>query len=249
MISMKPKNYLSNVKQIYAENANRYILLEKILAMNPKHLKILGGEPLLDQKMLKILESYKGKSKTNLLFTTNGSVSLTEISERLGGFNEVNYSISLDGIGPVQDYIRKGSNWESIDCNIKNYKKQYPNNQLSVGCVVQCLNIFHLDSLMDYCSENEIALNFMNLEDPYYLGLETVPPTLKDLCVKKLENKNFKRTEYYNQFDYETIDLIKVLNNTQYKPSNIKHLKLYIDWYDPEQKWNLILPEWKEYLG
>jgi len=118
LLKNEKPNYLDNVKRVYMNKNNRYFLLKSFLNLKPKHIKILGGEPLMDKRLLEILENFEEKSKVKLLFVTNGSKSLVEVSEKFKNYKDVNYTISLEGTGSIQDYIREGSDWKNIKKNV-----------------------------------------------------------------------------------------------------------------------------------
>ena len=248
LLSLKPKNYLDNVKNAYMDKNNRYELLEYIISSKPKHLKILGGEPLMDEKMFEILNNFPEKHNIKILFVTNGSKNLCEVSDRLKEYKDVNYTISLEGTGKIQDYIREGSVWEQIKNNILEYKTKYSNNQLSVHCTMQALNISYISDLIEWCHTHSIALNLNKLNEPNFLGISSVPPKIKEDIIKKLHNINWSRTELYNTNDYNISDIRKILEKTSFNKQNFNSLKKYIEWYDPHKKWKNVIPEWEPYL-
>jgi organic radical activating enzyme len=218
-------NMLQLVKENYKDR-NNHKLLELLLNQQPAYLKLLGGEPLLDKQALSILKESKSK-RTSLLFVTNGSVDLVSTSEQLADFRDVNYVVSLDGIGAVQDYIRKGSNWTSIANNIDQWLEQYPKKKLSVHVTVQALNIKHLPALFDWVGTRNIVLGVNILSDPDFLSIAVVPPELRiELALP-------------NQFD-----LFNTINNATFDPDLLAKFKKYIAYYDPEQKWRSVFPEW-----
>jgi len=247
LLSLKPKNYLDEVKSVYMDKNNRYELLEYFLLMKPKHLKILGGEPLMDEKMFQVLEKFPHKSNIKILFVTNGSQNLSNVSERLKDYKDVNYTISLEGKNDIQDYIREGSNWNQIENNILEYQAKYPNNQVSVNCVVQALNIFHIPEFVNWCRKQSIALTLSILDEPSFMGLSSIPPKLKTDILKNLHNMNWNRSEMYNN-DSNMADISKILQQIEFDEKNFYDLKMYIQWYDPQEKWKDIIPEWKPYL-
>jgi len=249
LLKNQKSDYLANVKRVYMDKNIRYSLLESFLNLKPKHVKILGGEPLMDEKSLGILDNFEEKSKIKLLFVTNGSKNLARVSQRFKNYKDVNYTISLDGINSIQDYIREGSNWNHIEKNILEYKQKYPNNKLSVTCMVQALNVYHLPTLIIWCKLNAIALNVSLLSEPHHMSVAAIPPDLKTKIINNISSVNLhieKVTDYENT--YELVDIKKVLSETEFNEQALEDLKEYIRWYDPHQKWRNVIPEWKPYL-
>jgi sulfatase maturation enzyme AslB (radical SAM superfamily) len=237
---VKKPNYLVEIQNRYKLNSN-YDLLKLLLDRCPMHLKILGGEPLLDTKMTTILNKLpdEKKSKISLLFVTNGSINLTEFAKNLVGYREINYVVSLEGIGNVQDYLRKGSQWSMIEKNIDEWNQQ--NRSIDVHCSLQCLNFLHLPDLLRWSSLRNLKITFGVVETPEYLSLNVIPTGLKSIIKEKIKSLND------DKFNYKEIS--KILDNYTYQSNLLPKFKIFLNWYDPENSWRTIFPEWKKFLS
>jgi len=171
-----------------------------------KFVNVLGGEPLLEKRLTNKLLSLKNKHKINLNFITNGTFNLKEYSAKLKDFKSLHFAVSVDGIGDVNDYIRKGSDWATIKNNILN-------NDVHLIATVQALNIHHLHELEDFANNNNIEVQYISVFDPDYMSLDAVPP--EELQRVKTNSKTVQT----------------LINNANYKPAlREKHLR-YIKWY------------------
>lgn len=224
LLAENPK-ILQLVRENYKDK-NNYKLLELLLSQRPAYLKLLGGEPLLDKQALAMLKAANGKN-TSLLFVTNGSVDLVDISELLSNYRDVNFVVSLDGIGSVQDYIRQGSSWQSVSANIDQWLEKYPNKKLSVHTTVQALNLAHIGDLIEWTASRNIILGMNVLSSPGFLGLASIPEEVRN---------NIKLPDCF--------DLQNTLDASKFDPDLLAQLKKYIAWYDPDQTWQKVLPEW-----
>jgi sulfatase maturation enzyme AslB (radical SAM superfamily) len=75
---------------------------------------------------------------------------------------------SIDGVGKVNDYIRWGSDWDTIERNIRTFN-ELPNLNVSIGPTVQLLNAYYYDELVDWAKTNNYPIyNNLLLFPKYY---------------------------------------------------------------------------------
>jgi molybdenum cofactor biosynthesis enzyme MoaA len=234
--------YLNQVRNAFVNKTN-YQLLKFVIDQHTPNIKVLGGEPLLDMKMLKMLASIpdQQKQKTALTIVTNASVSLLDTLEQLGNFGHVHFCVSLEGVGAVQDWVRKGSNWESIKINLEQFCQQMPkSSSVSSQCTVQALTLLHLDPLISWTAQHNIPLRFILLTTPECMSVAAIPENIRSECYTRLTK--------VNQIS-SSGNLINMIKDTAVDTSNHSTLKNFLEWYDPDQNWKNIFPEWCEYLS
>ena len=250
-IIAKEPSYFQDIKQRYLEK-NSYTLLQNVLDQTPKFLKILGGEPLIDKQMLNILKKFEDTKakKISLIFITNGSVNLSHVAEELSHFKNVMFVVSLEGVGQVQDYIRKGSNWSTIKLNIENFIKHYPKNRISIAYTIQALTLYHFVDLVNWANKLDIKICFNVLNNPDFLSLSAMPVKLKKQIAQRYETINTSTLTYKNDNDVDSknLDFSEMIIDTTHCPELTTKLLKYLNWYDPDKKWQTILPEWNEFL-
>jgi molybdenum cofactor biosynthesis enzyme MoaA len=227
-------DYLDQVRTHFVDK-NNHSLLAELLATGPRHIKLLGGEPLLDQQAMSMLTQYPGADTTRLSFVTNGSVDLLKTSAALGRYQNVHYTVSLEGVGAVQDYLRRGSNWQQISNNIDQFLEHHAAN-INIHVTLQALNLLHLPLLLDWCHSRQLPITFGQVTDPAYLSLAAMPDQLRN---------QHSLDPYHNQLQ----GLISHVANTQHVPHLTQQLQQFFDWYDPTQAWRGIMPEWAPWIN
>lgn len=250
-IIAKEPSYFDKIKQRYISK-NNYELLIEILNQQPKNLKILGGEPLIDKQLLAILEKFDVEKacKMNLVFITNGSVDLLAISKKLNHFKHVGFIVSLEGTEQVQDYIRKGSNWSQIKNNIENFVSVKGTQTISVAHTIQALTIYHFLSLLDWANSLKLQISFGMLTNPDFLSLSALPDSLKMQILDRYKNANTKNLIFLNENNVSDLNFnfVDLIQDSEHDYNLTNKLQQYLKWYDPEQNWKHILPEWLPYL-
>jgi sulfatase maturation enzyme AslB (radical SAM superfamily) len=230
----KNPEYLDQVKQVYVDKHNHQ-LLQYAIEKKVRHIKILGGEPLLDQVALDLLSAVdlEQKERTSLIIITNGSVDLDSVCQQLGNFQTIQFIISLEGVGAVQDYIRKGSSWSVIEKNIDNFLTKYSNskNNLRIHHTVQALSLYHLHKLVDWCDSKNLQLSTEILTVPEYMSVAVIPKELRLTCFPKLIDNHPGLVESIQKIDYQA-DLKSQLQD-------------FLTWYDPSNTWQNVFPEWR----
>ena len=229
--------YFSDIVDNY-QNLKGYKHLKSILNDNLKHLKLLGGEPLLDRELFRVLEEVSPENKKNitLLFITNGSQDLLSTRQRLHEYQDVIFIVSLEGINDTQDYARNGSNWFEIERNILQAREH--GIKVTIKHTLQALTVIHLDKLLSWCHQHKLPISFGVLSEPDYLGLAVLPDSLRALALNRLDSigdlEVIQDTEGDNS-ESEIIDVKNIKNLIASVDSNTmlfeKFLE-YITWYE-----------------
>ena len=232
--------YLDNIKQRFSESNYEY--LDAMLDLSPSHVKLLGGEPLIDKKLLEKLIKLDPvkKSKISLLFVTNGSVDLIEHSQLLTGYKQVNYVVSLDGIGPVQDYIRRGSDWKKIEDNILKWNSK--NRPVDIAFTLQCFNAMHFPELYKWCQTHSMKFTMGIVQSPNYLSVKSIPPGLREKIFAK-----YQETSCWSQS--ETNNFKQLIDSSPYEQELLPMLSQFVGWYDESNHWKDLFPEWSDFLS
>lgn len=161
-------------------------------------LLFLGGEPLMTKRHLKVLQLVDKKHQTSVTYNTNGTFLLDiETEEMLNRFQEVNFILSIDGFGELNDKTRSGSKWQDIIKFIEQVKK--------LGYNLSVNSVLHLNTWKGI-AELEKFIREINVE--WTVNVLTYP--------KHLDIVNYNNPQ-------EIIDLIQTtgIPNKEYV---IKHL-------------------------
>jgi hypothetical protein len=244
-------HYFKEIRETFIEKNNHQLLIE-ILEKRPRYLKLLGGEPLLDKVALQLLADYPYKSQCELQFITNGSVDLVSIRQALGNYKKVFFTVSLEGTGAVQDWMRQGSDWNFIEQNLLSYIDCYTTSELSIHHTMQNLTVRHLPDLIAWSNKHNIPITLGFLDYPECLQVSNMPVELANDVVKifeSLPDQSVNAGPYVDQVRTVSISgLTSLLKSLSFDSKNIADIKVFLDWHDPNGNWCKVFPEWDEYF-
>ena len=158
---------------------------------NITKLWLLGGEPLINMGNLEILENLKSKGKS---LEIEVSSNITFLNKRiLDLFSRYNTIVkcSIDGFGPVSDYIRYPSVFRDID---RNFQILFQTNiKVEVVFSVQIFNLFNIKDLYfwlkniceKFSKPCDLSVNIIVYPD--HLAIRNLPKTVKIRAIKKLQ--------------------------------------------------------------
>jgi len=126
-----------------------------------------GGEPTIIPEFYKFLEKCVALGRTDLDINLNTNAQ--KVSQKLidlcSKFDLVNFSISIDGYGKVNDYIRSNSNW---DITVKNAKRlRSAGFYISMECIPSLWNITNLHLLYEFY-DREFPDSTLMLQQVYW---------------------------------------------------------------------------------
>lgn len=145
-----------------------------------------GGEPLLSNINFEILEKLLEKNNSDCFinFTTNGSVTPSiEQTKLLSKFKNLNFGFSLDGIGPVFEYLRYPLEWPTILKNIDYCRNN--NILISVHHTISNLNVYYYNQSASWFNDNNINFDCNFVEDPAWFRATALPKHVKNIIVNK----------------------------------------------------------------
>jgi MoaA/NifB/PqqE/SkfB family radical SAM enzyme len=236
-------DYFNTIKQNYQTQRGYQHLLD-LLKQPLTHLKLLGGEPLLDKMLFEILSSQpvEKKSKIHLHFITNGSLSLVNAAEQLKDYKSISFSVSLEGIGSMQDYARAGSNWATVEKNILSAKQH--SIQLWVQHTLQAMTVLKLSALLDWCIKHDINISFGILNNPDYLSISILPEYIRKQVLKNLDYiKDINLLSVDNNEENNVLSVENIKNIINAQPNNsdkYPEFLEYVTWYERNSSIKLV---------
>jgi hypothetical protein len=131
-------------------------MVEDILEIcpNSKFMSFIGGEPTITDEHTKFLELLveQDRSKNiHLSYVTNLTGITPELIELWRNFSSIRASVSVDGYGKVNEYIRYPFKWSKIEANMRqcfNLTKETRNepNTFELGTGLSCtLSVFNVN--------------------------------------------------------------------------------------------------------
>jgi sulfatase maturation enzyme AslB (radical SAM superfamily) len=132
----------------FKPNTNRAKLSEVIDYNTVDKVYIAGGEPTLMPEFAKFLTRAIEHDRTDIDLTiiTNTTNVNKNILNLLEQFTNISFTMSLDGYGPVNRYIRWPSDWATIENNIAKLKQL--TSKIFVNVTVSVYNITKLYELV-----------------------------------------------------------------------------------------------------
>ena len=179
-----------------------------------KCIKFVGGEPLLEQdKMISLIEKCNISELSIELITNATTIPNVYLTDLLKKCKTVTVILSVDSYGKMNDFLRKGSNWNVTKEVIEWFTKNFDRNV--IRSIASIYNINIVDKLMDYCSTlNNIYHGYHMLNGPDYMTIRNLPLKAKKKVAKRI--KKWAKTDNYRKYNYETFFNL-VLNEMQHE--------------------------------
>lgn len=191
--SLESKNYIK------VDNTD---LFDRVPMDRVVELDINGGEPSASPNYQHLLENLP-QSVRILRVNTNGRRVLPNIEPILSRGVHVIVTLSLDGTGPVHDYVRWPVTWGYYQATVERYRKlaqQHYNLKLQAWTTLHVLNVGNFDKIKKYAQDHGLQHSWAYLESPAPLNLRYCND--RSLPMKHLD-PDFIATGPNNQIDLE----------------------------------------------
>jgi sulfatase maturation enzyme AslB (radical SAM superfamily) len=147
-----------------------------------------GGEPLMMEEHYNILDELerRGRFQVRLIYNTNFThVKLKDrtVFDYWKKFSSVAVGASLDAMGARAEYIRRGTNWDTVERNRQQMLEICPDVDFYISPTLSIMNVLHLPKFhKEWASKGYIKpqdLNVNILQDPAHLRIDIAPTDLK----------------------------------------------------------------------
>lgn len=155
-----------------------------------------GGEPLMMEEHYLILEELerRGRFDVRLIYNTNFThVRLKDrtVFDYWRKFDSVAVGASLDAMGPRAEYIRKGTDWSTVEQNRRDMMATCPNVDFYISPTLSIMNALHLPEFhRDWVKKGLLKpqdLNVNILQDPAYLRIDIATEEYKQKIKQTFE--------------------------------------------------------------
>lgn len=131
----------------------KYSSLDRIdiKTLSPKvRVYLTGGEPTVIPEVYEFMQKCIAAGKTDFDFTlgTNAAKISAKFLELADHFSNLNFSVSLDGYGRINDYWRWGTDWKTVIKNTKLLESR--GHTISINCVPGIYNVTNLHLLFEF---------------------------------------------------------------------------------------------------
>jgi sulfatase maturation enzyme AslB (radical SAM superfamily) len=187
----------------------RELILEHSESVREAHFA--GGEPFLIpevEQYVQALAERPGANRIRLSFNTNATLLPERLLSLFPKFEGVRLIISIDGHGPVNDYIRFPSRFSQIEANLKALQGRREEWNLTYVCfniTVQAHNILQLPELIRYLTRSYPGfLPFPVLSPltvPDCLSAQVLPAEAKELAARGLRRLVESELDFWREIE------------------------------------------------
>jgi radical SAM protein with 4Fe4S-binding SPASM domain len=151
-----------------------------------------GGEPLIMEEHYRILNELldRGNNKVRLIYNTNFSemrYKKTNVLDLWNKFTNVCVGASLDAMGPLGEFMRKGTDWAQVERNREMMLEKCPGVDFYISPTLSVMNVHQLPSFhRDWVSKGLIRpqdLNVNILQSPDHYRIDILPADMKERLV------------------------------------------------------------------
>lgn len=178
-----------------------------------KKIKYLGGEPFITPEIGDLFEYLDANGVIqNIEFECNTNCTLfpEKWLKYLNKFKKTIVELSIDGIGTINDYVRYGKTWNTIEPNIikwNEYSKK-TNTDLSIFSTVQAYNLHDMKNVKNYADMLGIKHYSSLLVVPEFLSVHSLPNEYLESVKDDYNQKYYKSIIDNNKF----VELVKFTN-------------------------------------
>lgn len=170
-------------------------------------IKLIGGEPLMDQeKFINVLERCD-RSQLSILLTTNVTLIPNErLQTLLKECKICRINLSIDATESLNDFLRKGSKWEKTVEVAKWFYANFPKGAVNVNGVVSIYNINHIDKLYLFVKNNmpNAHLSYVVVDGPDWMHPKHLPNNAKTSIKEQINKwKQIKDLTFFNVLELE----------------------------------------------
>ena len=149
-----------------------------------------GGEPLMMAEHYNILDELERRGRFDVRLVYNTNFTHVQLKDRTvfdywKKFKSVAVGASLDAMGPRAEYIRRGTDWDTVERNRTQMLEICPNVDFYISPTLSIMNALHLPKFhrewvkKGYIKPQDLNVNI--LQDPAHLRLDIAPANYK--CV------------------------------------------------------------------
>ena len=164
-----------------------------------------GGEPLMMEEHYRILDELERRGRFDVRLIYNTNFTQTKLKDRLvfdywRKFPHVAVGASLDAMGPRAEYIRKGTQWATVEHNRRQMLEICPDVDFYISPTLSIMNAWHLPDFhrawVDQGLLQAQDLNVNILQDPSYYRIDIAPMKYKQrLRVRFEEHLDWLRSQ------------------------------------------------------
>jgi len=231
-------------------------------------INFTGGETVLQKQVFRIMDHLieRGRAQHCLItLLTNASSSPSALDERFQHFQGVIYNVSIDGVGDVIEYQRRGCDWHTVAANSLELLR-HPKIGCVINYVLTAINVLSTMDFVDWCYHNgvgpnsvkDLQVSYINISPVFRvdeLGMGALPPELRAMAVERLQAGQEKyramasvRSDFYVSIIQRVLD---VIDHTPWQQTLTDQFVQHISIEDRASKKKLteVVPEWQPWFS
>jgi len=155
-----------------------------------------GGEPLMMEEHYLILEELERRGKFDVRLIYNTNFTHTRLKDRTvfdywRKFDSVSVGASLDDMGPRAEYIRKGTDWATVEQNRRTMMEICPKVDFYISPTLSIMNAMHITKFHRYMVEQGLIraqdINVNLLQHPVHYRIDIATPEYKKQICEDFE--------------------------------------------------------------
>jgi MoaA/NifB/PqqE/SkfB family radical SAM enzyme len=240
--------FLNHKKKRIAINAvdsDFYDVLKKVEVIN-----FTGGETLMQPQvhdlMRYMVENGIASNKT-LFFLTNASSGPEKLMDLYSHFRKIIYMCSIDGVGEVIEYQRRGADWNVVQKNALTIINT-PDISTVINLVLTSMNALNIADFVKWLDFNQIkcGVSVTSVYRENQLSMDAMPVELRQLAIDRILAVYDQYPNYQNFMDM-------VLSNMQQSVYNTNYHRRFCEYIKNEDRDSIkpfcsVVPEWAEYF-
>jgi len=175
--------FKDNNKALVISGRHKTDMLEQIMEHidDVEQIYFAGGEPLMMDEHYHILEELEKRERFEVRLIYNTNFTEVKLKDRYvfdywKKFESVSVGASLDAMGKVAEYMRKGTKWQVVEDNRKRMLDICPNVDFYISPTLSIMNALHVtDFHKDWVEKGLLKhqdLNVNILQDPVHYRID-----------------------------------------------------------------------------
>ncbi len=149
---------------------------------NLEEIWINGGEPTLIKEHTYFLDKFINNDTAkniNLHYSLNMTYIPDDFIDIWKKFKNVRLHLSIDDLFERNEYIRYGSNWETVFDNFLKIIKYKDVFRIEICQTISALNVYNIDNFKNFFNEYDIIFAHNYVHHPSFLHVSVIPENMK----------------------------------------------------------------------
>lgn len=187
-------------------------ILENYDLSKMRYIKLIGGEPLMEERKFINLLKRCNLSELSILLTTNTTlIPSTELHNLLKKCKAVWVNLSVDAFGELNSFLRKGSKWDNV-VNVMDWFSENAPGRSKVHGVISIYNVNNFYKLEEFVKDRykgNVEVEWQMVDGPDWMQPANLPQHTKTAILNELRDKvsnnvlSMVDAEFKNNGNYE----------------------------------------------